>query len=320
MLMPRIGTVEPRNRCAASSSVPSPPTAMTRSALRSRRSASPRRGRPRGGRVVIHSCRTFSRSRNALSASAVCGACGFVRLMTTMTLLIFMATVSDDPGPTVANGAEGFTFLFAGDFSGFPGRGRFERFQKRANEKAALKRTQSKRCRVRQMPGSREASGLRALQRRCSACEGSVDMNFDKSNPMKTILCAGKFLSLVKEGHWEYAERAHEGGAAVIVAVTHERKLLLVEQYRIPVHARTIELPAGIVGDEPGSSSESCLEAARRELLEETGYAAGRMELLHTGAVSAGLTSERVTLVLASDLQRRHAGGGVAHEEVTVHV
>src|SRR5215831_1758390 len=71
-----------------------------------------------------------------------------------------------------------------------------------------------------------------------------------KIEPMKTQLCAGKYLVLIREGHWEYAERVNAKGAAIIVAVTDEQKLLLVEQYRIPVHARTIELPAGIIGDE----------------------------------------------------------------------
>ncbi len=87
-------------------------------------------------------------------------------------------------------------------------------------------------------------------------------------SPQKIILCEGKFLALVKEGRWEYVDRIGSTGAASIVAVTDEQKLLLVEQHRIPVHARTIELPAGIVGDEPGGTSETLAEAAKRELLE----------------------------------------------------
>jgi ADP-ribose pyrophosphatase len=136
---------------------------------------------------------------------------------------------------------------------------------------------------------------------------------------MKTTLCTGKFLSLVKEGRWEYANRVNATGAAVVVAVTNDRKLLLVEQYRIPVHARTIELPAGIIGDEPGGNDECRAEGARRELLEETGYAAGRMEELTTGPASSGIASELVTLFRASGLRRKQAGGGVAHEVITVH-
>jgi ADP-ribose pyrophosphatase len=134
-----------------------------------------------------------------------------------------------------------------------------------------------------------------------------------------TTLYTGKFIALVKEGHWEYAHRTNATGAAIIVAVTEERKLLLVEQYRIPVHARTIELPAGIIGDEPGSSDEAHAEAARRELIEETGYEAEHLETLTHGPSSAGLTSETVTLFHASKLRRVGAGGGVAHEDITVH-
>ena len=132
-------------------------------------------------------------------------------------------------------------------------------------------------------------------------------------------LHTGKFLTLIKEGHWEYVTRLNATGAAVVVALTEEEKLLLVEQYRIPVHARTIELPAGIIGDEPGSTDESNAEAARRELLEETGYAAAQIEPLTTGPSGAGLTSERVTLFRASGLRRAGKGGGVAHEDIAVH-
>ena len=135
----------------------------------------------------------------------------------------------------------------------------------------------------------------------------------------KTTLYTGQFLALVKEGHWEYADRTNATGAAIIVAVTEEQKLLLVEQYRIPVHARTVELPAGIIGDEPGSSDEAQAEAARRELVEETGYEAGQMEALTHGPASSGLASETVTLFRASKLRRVGAGGGVAHEDITVH-
>lgn len=137
-------------------------------------------------------------------------------------------------------------------------------------------------------------------------------------NP-QTVLFTGKFLSIVKEGRWEYAERVNATGAAIIVAVTPDQKLLLVEQYRIPVHTRTIEMPAGIIGDEAEFRRESHAEAARRELLEETGYAADKMEILTTGPASSGLTSEVVTLFLATGLRKAGAGGGVAHEEIIVH-
>ncbi len=137
--------------------------------------------------------------------------------------------------------------------------------------------------------------------------------------PPPITLFASQFLNLIREGHWEYVDRVNATGSALIVAVTAEAKLLLVEQYRIPVHARTIELPAGIIGDEPGQSHESQAEAARRELLEETGYAAGRIEAVTTGAACSGLTSERTTLFHATDLRRAGPGGGIGKEDNTVH-
>jgi len=135
----------------------------------------------------------------------------------------------------------------------------------------------------------------------------------------KITLHTDKFLALIKEGHWEYAVRTNATAVAIILAVTDEQKLLLVEQYRIPVHARTIELPAGLIGDEPGKGNEAHAEAARRELIEEAGYAAGQIEALTTGPACSGLTSEVVTLFLATGLRRVGAGGGVAHEDITVH-
>ncbi|MGD1084156.1 MAG: NUDIX hydrolase [Verrucomicrobiota bacterium] len=137
--------------------------------------------------------------------------------------------------------------------------------------------------------------------------------------PIQTILHAGKFLTLIQEARWEYVNRVNAANAVIILAVTPEQRILLVEQYRIPVHARTIELPAGIVGDEPGGADESHAQAARRELLEETGYAAARVEPLITGPSGGGLTSERVTLFRASGLRRAGKGGGVAHEDIVVH-
>ncbi|HEX7653547.1 MAG TPA: nucleoside 2-deoxyribosyltransferase domain-containing protein [Verrucomicrobiae bacterium] len=130
----------------------------------------------------------------------------------------------------------------------------------------------------------------------------------------------GKFLSMIKEGHWEYAHRTNSRGAAVIVGITDERQILLVEQYRIPVHGRTIELPAGMIGDDPGQENEANAEAARRELLEETGYLAAKIEVLTHGSPCAGLSSELTTMFLATGLQAKGKGGGVGHEDIQVHV
>jgi ADP-ribose pyrophosphatase len=97
----------------------------------------------------------------------------------------------------------------------------------------------------------------------------------------------GKWLRLKKRGHWEYAERTNEGGLAVIIiAATPENKIVFVEQFRVPVNCKTIEMPAGIVGDI--HAGESLELAAERELLEETGWLAHKIDYLLTGPSSAG--------------------------------
>ena len=129
-------------------------------------------------------------------------------------------------------------------------------------------------------------------------------------------LCRGKFLELLKEGRWEYVRRVNANGAVMIVAVTEDGELLLVEEYRVPLHALTIGLPAGISGDE---GEESTLQSARRELEEETGYRADAWTYLFTGPSSPGLTTEMVSFYLAEGLHQISEGGGVAHENITVH-
>lgn len=134
------------------------------------------------------------------------------------------------------------------------------------------------------------------------------------------ILAAGRFLRLVRRGHWEYAERVHPRPAVVIVAVTPARELVLVEQFRIPLQARVIELPAGLVGDIPGDDHPDPRAHARRELLEETGFRAGRIKRLFGGPVSAGFGTETVEFFLATGLRRVSSGGGVEGEQIDVHL
>ncbi len=137
--------------------------------------------------------------------------------------------------------------------------------------------------------------------------------------PIETLY-EGKYLALRRQGRWEFVERPHASGAAFIVAVTPEREIVLVEQYRVPLQARCIELPAGIIGDEAAFANEEITAAALRELEEETGFRAARAEVLASGPVGAGLASEILHLVRAYELQRVHAGGGVDGEDITVHV
>ena len=137
------------------------------------------------------------------------------------------------------------------------------------------------------------------------------------SDELETVF-EGKWLRMKKRGRWEYAERTNmDGMAVIIVAVTPEDKLLFVEQFRVPVDCRTIEMPAGLVGDT--DAGESLELAAERELLEETGWQAARIEVLMSGPTSSGMSNERVAFVRATQLTRTHAGGGDASEEIIVH-
>lgn len=135
----------------------------------------------------------------------------------------------------------------------------------------------------------------------------------------KQVLAEGKFLRLVKRGRWEWAERTNTSGAAVIVAVTDEGKLLLVEQFREPIGKFCIELPAGLVGDDEGHAEEGVAAAAGRELREETGYEARELEVVAGGAPSAGMGSELVDIVIARRLKRVTGELGDGAEQITLH-
>jgi ADP-ribose pyrophosphatase len=130
-------------------------------------------------------------------------------------------------------------------------------------------------------------------------------------------MCEGKYLRLVRRGHWEYAERTNAGSAVIVIAVTPENKLVFVEQFRIPMNANTIEMPAGLVGDV--DAHDTLEEAARRELLEETGWLASDVKVLMVGPTSSGMSNEVVAFVRARGLTRVHAGGGDETENITVH-
>lgn len=136
---------------------------------------------------------------------------------------------------------------------------------------------------------------------------------------MIETLYKGKFAKLSKSGTWEYVERVNSTGAGFILAVTPDQELVLVEQYRVPMQARTIELPAGIIGDE-GNDGEAVETSALRELEEETGFRGARAEILLKGPVAPGLASEMLYLTRVHDLQRVSAGGGVDNEDITVHI
>ena len=129
----------------------------------------------------------------------------------------------------------------------------------------------------------------------------------------------GAWLTLRRRGRWEFVERNNAGGAVIIIAVTPQDRILFVEQYRVPIQKRTIEMPAGLVGDRDADPDESALSAAARELEEETGWRAARLQFLHAGPSSSGMSTEVIAFVRAFDLTRIGAGGGDASEAIIVH-
>lgn len=134
------------------------------------------------------------------------------------------------------------------------------------------------------------------------------------------VLYEGEWLRMVRRGHWEYCERKHsrDGLAVLVIAVTPDDRVLFVEQYRVPLGAPTIEMPAGLVGD-GRHDTDTLEEAARRELVEETGWEPGRVEVLLVGPTTSGMSNERIAFVRARDLRRVGEGGGVDDENIIVH-
>lgn len=89
-------------------------------------------------------------------------------------------------------------------------------------------------------------------------------------------------------------------GAVAVVAIDDERRVLTVTQYRHPVGARMVEIPAGLLDD----IAEDPAEAAARELLEETGYVATHYETLVDICTTPGSSSETLRIYLATGLSR----------------
>ena len=95
---------------------------------------------------------------------------------------------------------------------------------------------------------------------------------------------------------WDFI--GHKGAAAV-VAVNEEGKLLMVRQYRNALDRETLEIPAGALD----SADEPTHIAAARELQEETGYSAGKMELLMSLRTTVAFCNEKIDVYVATDLK-----------------
>ena len=139
----------------------------------------------------------------------------------------------------------------------------------------------------------------------------------ENSERHSTLAYRGRHLDFHSKGGWEYVTRSNCTGVVGIMAVTEDARIVLVEQFRLPLSGRVLELPAGLIGD---LADETLEQAANRELLEETGFVAESITPLFSGPTSAGLTDEVIELVHAKGLVRAHDGGGVDGESITVHL
>ncbi len=138
----------------------------------------------------------------------------------------------------------------------------------------------------------------------------------------KKTVWKGNFMSAVEITYrdakgvvrtWEALERVGIGGIVVMVAVTPSGNVILERQFRPPVGRDVIELPAGLV-----ESDETMEIAAKRELIEETGWSAGKLEFLAEGPISTGASTEALRAYLCTELEHIGKNGGDDNEIIEV--
>ena len=135
--------------------------------------------------------------------------------------------------------------------------------------------------------------------------------------PPAEEMWAGKYVRVLKRDKWEYASRANNINAVVILA-EYEGKVILIDQPRVAPDCRCVELPAGLVGDEDRNATPE--STAIKELEEETGFTAERVERLGEFYASPGMLSESFTLVRAQGIRKVGEGGGDENEDIKVHL
>ena len=141
-------------------------------------------------------------------------------------------------------------------------------------------------------------------------------MNLEDLPPAE-IMWAGNFVRAMRRGKWEYASRAN-GINAVVILAEFEGEMILIDQPRAAPDCRCVELPAGLVGDEDPSATVET--TAIKELEEETGFTADRVDRLGEFYGSPGILAESFTLVRAHGVRKVGEGGGDDNEDINVHL
>jgi ADP-ribose pyrophosphatase len=138
----------------------------------------------------------------------------------------------------------------------------------------------------------------------------------------REVLCEGAFLRCLNLAYrdsegivrkWEAVERVNCDGVVAVVPVTDEGEMVFIRQYRPPVDSYVVEFPAGL-----NDRAEGMEEAASRELLEETGYAAKQVIFLAKGPLSSGSSREILTVYLARGLEFKGIGQRDETEDIEV--
>ena len=133
------------------------------------------------------------------------------------------------------------------------------------------------------------------------------------------LLKEGKHVRFLEKNGWEYFERTNCSGVVVVLALTDQKKVLFIEQHRIPVARRVVEFPAGLINDKKTRKKESACQAAKRELLEETGYQAQKVIQVVKGSAGGGITTDILTFCMALGIKKVAEGGGDETEDILVH-
>ena len=137
---------------------------------------------------------------------------------------------------------------------------------------------------------------------------GGKDMSEDVKRMGRELAYQGTVLKVYKDhmkfsnGNTEDWDFIHHDGAAAVLPVTEDGKILMVRQYRNALDRYTLEIPAGKLD----SPDEAKIDCAYRELEEETGYRCDHLEYLMSVNTTIAFCDEALDIFLARDLKKTH--------------